>query len=184
MLSKNKDRCDAPKKRCVPREDAPPRPSKPGSINMKAAKALLRNNYSMVINGVQRAPGFITTLKGVTGKTPADKIVNLRRVLATCKRAGIPLLKQTGNGFKAYRTLVTQCKVTMTRPVQNIFSQRPGKAINNVFLNKLKALRARKSQDESINSFLGMPKPEPVYDLSHPVFNSFGMRRLRFGGRR
>ena len=158
MLNKNKDRCDAPKKRCIPRDDAPQRvSSKPGSINMKAAKELLRTNYSMVINGIRRAPGFITTLKGVTGKTPTDKIVNLRRVLSTCKYAGIPLLKHNGKGFKAYRTLVSQCKVTMTKPVQNIFAQRPGKSVNNMLLNKLKGLRANKSRDESINSFLGMP---------------------------
>jgi len=138
-------------------EPKTPRASKPGSINMKAAKELLRNNYSMILNGKSRAPGFITTLKGVTGKNPAEKIANLRRVLSTCKRVGVPLLKKTGKGFKAYSTLVSQCNVRMTTPVQNIFSQRPGKAVNNVLRNKLNALRARKSQDDSINSFLGVP---------------------------
>jgi hypothetical protein len=153
---------------------------------MKAAKELLRNNYSMVINGVQRAPGFITTLKGVTGKNPAEKIANLRRVLSTCKRVGVPLLKKTGKGFKAYRTLVSQCSVTMTRPVQNIFAQSPGKALNlnNVFLNKLKAIRARKSQDDSINSFLGIPnksQDDSINSFLGMPNNKFGMRRLRFG---
>jgi hypothetical protein len=195
MLKKNKDICDTPKKRCIPREDAPPRvSSKPGSVNMKAAKELLRKNYSMLINGVQRAPGFITTLKGVTGKNPAEKIANLRRVLSTCKRVGVPLLKKTGKGFKAYRTLVSQCKVTISKPVQNIFSERPGGSVNNRLLSKIRAFRAAKASKPlpTVEAAMLAQPVAPVQNLDEfyqdalntPLPNDFGMRRLRFGFRR
>jgi hypothetical protein len=141
MLIRNKNLCESPKKRCTPRDPAAPRASKPGSVNMKAAKEILRENYAEDVNGRLRAPGFITTLKGVTGRTQADKIANLRRVLATCRRARIPLLKVNGSGFKSYRTLVSQCAVRMTQPVPNIFSEHLGgttqqRAVKNFLLGR------------------------------------------------
>jgi len=146
MLKRNKNLCESPKKRCTPRDPAAPRASTPGSVNMKAAKEILRENYAEDVNGRLRAPGFITTLKGVTGRTQADKIANLRRVLATCRRVGIPLLKVNGSGFKSYRTLVSQCAVRMTQPVPNIFSRRTTqqRAVDNfkILLRNRKAKQA------------------------------------------
>ena len=183
-------------KKCNNGSSAPktPRAPKPGSIDMKAAKALLRNNYSMLLNGKSRAPGFITTLKGVTGKNPAEKIANLRRVLSTCKRVGVPLLKKSGKGFKSYRTLISQCKVTMSTPVQNIFSERPGGSVNNRLLSKIRAFRAAKASKPlpTVEAAMLARPAAPVQTLDEfyqdalntPLPNDFGMRRLRFGFRR
>jgi hypothetical protein len=74
------------------------------------AKKKLRATYAVSVNGKLRAPGFIGTLKGVTGRGSIEKIANLRRVLSSCKKMGVKLVKQDGK-FKAYRTLVGQCKV-------------------------------------------------------------------------
>jgi len=104
----------------VPRTSKPvPRTSKPvrstSSVNLANAKKILRENYSMIVNGKARAPPFITNLVGVTGNGTAEKIANLRRTLSTCKKMGIPLMRSDGKKFKTYRTLVSQCGVTFTR---------------------------------------------------------------------
>jgi hypothetical protein len=74
------------------------------------AKKKLRVTYAVSVNGKLKAPGFIGTLKGVTGRGPIEKIANLRRVLSSCKKMGVKLVKQDGK-FKTYRTLVGQCGV-------------------------------------------------------------------------
>jgi hypothetical protein len=214
MLRRNKNLCESPKKRCTPRDPAAPRASTPGSVNMKAAKELLRENYAEDVNGRLRAPGFITTLKGVTGRTQADKIANLRRVLATCRRVGIPLLKVNGSGFKSYRTLVSQCAVRMTQPVPNIFSERVGGTTQQRAVRNFKLL-GRKAALPSPPPFEPSPKDKKlleaiegraaVKNMMETIMNNvknnnmvndddedynlsnpvFGFgRRLRFGNRR
>jgi hypothetical protein len=74
------------------------------------AKKKLRVTYAVSVNGKLKAPGFIGTLKGVTGRGPIEKIANLRRVLSSCKKMGVNLVKKDGK-FKTYRTLVGQCGV-------------------------------------------------------------------------
>ena len=74
------------------------------------AKRKLRVTYAVSVNGKLKAPGFIGTLNGVTGRGPIEKIANLRRVLSSCKKMGVSLVKKDGK-FKTYRTLVGQCGV-------------------------------------------------------------------------
>jgi hypothetical protein len=74
------------------------------------AKKKLRVTYAVSVNGKLKAPGFIGTLNGVTGRGPIEKIANLRRVLSSCKKMGVKLVKKDGK-FKTYRTLVGQCGV-------------------------------------------------------------------------
>ena len=78
-----------------------------------------------MVNGKRMAPAFINNTKVVSGKTSAEKIANINRVLTTCKRAGVPLLKKDGKGFKAYSTLIAQCNVKLSResPSGSIFSE-------------------------------------------------------------
>ena len=184
--------------RCVLRKNlkkaraaGPPRPRvpKPGAIDMRAAKASLRNTFAQLINGKLRAPGFITTLAGVTGRTPADKIANLRRVLSACKRAGIPLLKKTGRGFKSYRTLITQCNVRMTSPTAGgLLSERVGGTTLQRALAKFKANRGTAPVFGPAPALEGYEAPDEFVDTPSS-FDEFGRRmsrfgRLRFGARR
>jgi hypothetical protein len=74
------------------------------------AKKKLSATYAVSVNGKLKAPGFIGTLNGVTGRGPIEKIANLRRVLSSCKKMGVSLVKKDGK-FKTYRTLVGQCGV-------------------------------------------------------------------------
>jgi len=101
------------------------------SVNILAAKKLLRTNYSVSVNGKMKAPSFITTLRGVNGKSGAEKVANLRRVLSTCKKVGIPLLKNNTRTFKAYRTLVTQCKIKFSSAMDSsVLNQKRGLEAN------------------------------------------------------
>jgi hypothetical protein len=101
------------------------------TVNILAAKKLLRTNYSMLVNGKMKAPSFITTLKGVNGKSGAEKVANLRRVLSTCKKEGIPLLKKNTKSFKSYRTLVSQCKVKFSMSMSSsVLNQKRGLEAN------------------------------------------------------
>lgn len=129
------------------------------SINILAAKKLLRSNYSQMVKGKMRAPSFITTLKSVNGKSGAEKIANLRRVLSSCKKMGIPLLKANGSGFKSYRTLVASCKVTFSRPTgTSVLGEKRGKeAINkaDTLLNrKLREWKQKKASPAKKNGLL------------------------------
>ena len=101
------------------------------SVNILAAKKLLRTNYSVSFKGKMRAPSFITTLRGVNGKSGAEKVANLRRVLSTCKKVGIPLLKKNTRTFKAYRTLVSQCKIKFSSAMDSsVLNQKRGLEAN------------------------------------------------------
>jgi hypothetical protein len=96
------------------------------------SKNILKTNYSVLVKGKMKAPSFISTLKGVSGKTRNDKLANLRRVLSTCKKKRISLLKKNGTGFKSYRTLVSQCGVTFKTPTStSILNEKPGKLARN-----------------------------------------------------
>lgn len=96
------------------------------------SKNILKSNYSVLVKGKMKAPSFISTLKGVSGKTRNDKLANLRRVLSTCKKKRISLLKKNGTGFKSYRTLVSQCGVTFKTPTStSILNEKPGKLARN-----------------------------------------------------
>jgi hypothetical protein len=118
------------------------------SVNILAAKKLLRTNYSVSVNGKMKAPSFITTLRGVNGKSGAEKVANLRRVLSTCKKVGIPLLKNNTRTFKAYRTLVTQCKIKFSSAMDSsVLNQKRGLEANQKasarLESKLKDFRKR-----------------------------------------
>ena len=103
------------------------------SFSITDAKNKLRAAYSINLNGAMRAPKFITTLEGVTGNGAGNKIANLRRVLSSCKKMGVPLVKENGK-FKKYRTLVDQCGVT--------FKTTPGIMSLSNLLAKRRARRA------------------------------------------
>ena len=101
------------------------------SVNILAAKKLLRTNYSVSFKGKMKAPSFITTLRGVNGKSGAEKVANLRRVLSTCKKVGVPLLKKNMKSFKSYRTLVTQCKIKFSSAMDSsVLNQKRGLEAN------------------------------------------------------
>jgi len=101
------------------------------SVNILAAKKLLRTNYSVAFKGKMRAPSFITTLRGVNGKSGAEKVANLRRVLSTCKKVGVPLLKKNMKSFKSYRTLVSQCKIKFSSAMDSsVLNQKRGLEAN------------------------------------------------------
>ena len=101
------------------------------TVNILAAKKLLRTNYSVSFKGKMRAPSFITTLRGVNGKSGAEKVANLRRVLSTCKKVGVPLLKKNMKSFKSYRTLVSQCKIKFSSAMDSsVLNQKRGLEAN------------------------------------------------------
>jgi hypothetical protein len=102
------------------------------------SKNILKTNYSVLVKGKMKAPSFISTLKGVSGKTRNDKLANLRRLLSTCKKKRISLLKKNGTGFKSYRTLVSQCGVTFKTPTStSILNEKPGKLARNKGLYRI-----------------------------------------------
>jgi len=101
------------------------------SVNILAAKKLLRTNYSVSVNGKMKAPSFITTLRGVNGKSGAEKVANLRRVLSTCKKVGVPLIKKNTRTFKSYRTLVSECKIKFSSAMDSsVLNQKRGLEAN------------------------------------------------------
>ena len=63
-------------------------------------------------------PSFIKTLKGVGGRTRADKLKKLKKVLSKCRRMGISLTR--GKSFKSYRSLVSRCSNKITNEVKKI----------------------------------------------------------------
>jgi len=147
------------------------------SINILAAKKLLRSNYSQMVKGKMRAPSFITTLKSVNGKGGAEKIANLRRVLSSCKKMGIPLLKANGSGFKSYRTLVASCKVTFSRPTgTSVLGEKRGKeAINkaDTLLNrKLREWKQKKASPAKKNGLLLLDN-KPSRMIEYPDNDQF-----------
>jgi hypothetical protein len=123
-------------------------------------KKILRTGYSTQLKGKSKSPPFITTLQGVTGRTRDEKVANMRRVLSTCKKVGIPLVKQNGTGFKSYRTLVTQCGVKFRTPTStSILNQKPGKLARNKGLARVKEkiISRRKPKTLSIPGTPGVP---------------------------
>lgn len=147
------------------------------SINILAAKKLLRTNYSQLVKGKMKAPSFITTLKSVNGKSGAEKIANLRRVLSSCKKMGIPLLKANGSGFKSYRTLVASCKVTFSRPTgTSVLGEKRGKeAINNAdtLLNrKLREWKQKRASPAKKNGVLLLDN-KPSRMIEYPDKDEF-----------
>jgi hypothetical protein len=121
------------------------------------AKKKLRVTYAVSVNGKLKAPGFIGTLNGVTGRGPIEKIANLRRVLSSCKKMGVKLVKKDGK-FKTYRTLVGQCGVKFRSTPAPI-------ALSNLLAKR----RARKAASASKQQ---MPEYKPLmleYKSSAPV---------------
>jgi len=153
-------------------------------FSLTDAKKKLRRSYGITLNGKLRAPGFITTLEGVSGKKPSEKIAKVVRVLSTCKKLGVPLLTSNGKKFKSYRTLVSQCKVTFR-------STPKGVHLSNL-IAKMKARKANRQLALTyVPDFLtgateatgatgateAAPLPDLI-DLSEPVaMASFGKRR-------
>ena len=116
-----------PKRSAFGRKTTKKSMDKQRSVNILAAKKLLRTNYSVSVNGKMKAPSFITTLRGVNGKSGAEKVANLRRVLSTCKKVGVPLIKKNTRTFKSYRTLVTQCKIKFSSAMDSsVLNQKRG----------------------------------------------------------
>lgn len=90
------------------------------NFSLSDAKKKLRASYSVTVNGKPKAPSFISTLEGVNGRGSAEKIANLRRLLSTCKKVGVPLLRSDGKKFKSFKTLVGQCGVTFSRTPRGV----------------------------------------------------------------
>ena len=72
--------------------------------DLKNMKNKLKASFSMVVDGKSKSPPFIGTLKDVTGHGAIEKIANLRRVLSTCRKMGVPLMRSDGKKFKTYKT--------------------------------------------------------------------------------
>jgi len=105
------------------------------NFSLSSAKKKLRATYSIMVNGKAKAPKFISTLEGVNGRGSAEKIANLRRLLSTCKKVGVPLLRSDGKKFKTYKTLVGQCGATFSKTPRGVHLS-----------NLLSKLKKRKSQ--------------------------------------
>jgi hypothetical protein len=152
------------------------------SVNILAAKKLLRTNYSVSVNGKMKAPSFITTLRGVNGKSGAEKVANLRRVLSTCKKVGVPLIKKNTRTFKSYRTLVTQCKIKFSSAMDSsVLNQKRGLEANQKasarlesklkeFRKKLALRRVAKVSPKKELLLLDNSTPDEFYD-SAPNFD-------------
>ncbi len=98
-------------------------------FDLKRAKDMLKKKYAQSINGKLKVPSFLNTMTTVNGKTSADKIANINRVLITCKKMGVPLLKKDGRAFKSYRTLVSQCSVRFRKASPSGVFERAAKRI-------------------------------------------------------
>ena len=134
------------------------------SVNILAAKKLLRTNYSVSVNGKMKAPSFITTLRGVNGKSGAEKVANLRRVLSTCKKVGVPLIKKNTRTFKSYRTLVTQCKIKFSSAMDSsVLNQKRGLEANQ------KASAMLESKLKNFRKKLALRRAERVPGLNSKV---------------
>ena len=72
------------------------------------------NQYAVNMDGKRRLPSFAKTLRGITGTCKEEKLEKARIVLASCKRAGIPITRIDRNGFKSFSTLKSQCKAHFT----------------------------------------------------------------------
>ena len=174
--------------RCVTRKNVKKcgTPKAPGKFDN--AVRILKENYSFDIKGKSKSPSFITNRKKVSGKNTAEKIANIRRVLSTCKRAGVKLVKvdRNGNptGFKAFSTLVRQCNVTFSKESKagTIFSElkKPRYTVNN-------AVASWRSRSPSISSSEGVferalrtPLPDDL-GMEMKEKMDFGRMRSRFG---
>ena len=134
------------------------------SVNILAAKKLLRTNYSVSVNGKMKAPSFITTLRGVNGKSGAEKVANIRRVLSTCKKVGVPLIKKNTRTFKSYRTLVTQCKIKFSSSMDSsVLNQKRGLEANQ------KASAMLESKLKNFRKKLALRRAERVPGLNSKV---------------
>jgi len=134
------------------------------TVNILAAKKLLRTNYSVSFKGKMKAPSFITTLRGVNGKSGAEKVANLRRVLSTCKKVGVPLLKKNMKSFKSYRTLVSQCKIKFSSAMDSsVLNQKRGLEANQ------KASARLESKLKDFRKKLALRRAEKVPGLNSKV---------------
>ena len=134
------------------------------TVNILAAKKLLRTNYSVSFKGKMKAPSFITTLRGVNGKSGAEKVANLRRVLSTCKKVGVSLLKKNMKSFKSYRTLVTQCKIKFSKSMDSsVLNQKRGLEANQ------KASARLESKLKEFRKKLALRRAEKVPGLNSKV---------------
>jgi hypothetical protein len=153
------------------------------SVNILAAKKLLRTNYSVSVKGKMKAPSFITTLRGVNGKSGAEKVANLRRVLSTCKKVGVPLLKKNTKSFKSYRTLVTQCKIKFSKSMDSsVLNQKRGLEVTQKasarLESKLKEFRKklalrRAAKVPGSNSVVVTKPKKQVLLLDNKPYNDF-----------
>ena len=100
VLKRNVKKCGTPKK---------------SGFDLKRAKDMLKKKYAQMVNGKLKVPSFLSNMTTVNGKTGTDKIANVNRVLLTCKKMGVPLLKKGGKAFKSYRTLVSKCNVRFSK---------------------------------------------------------------------
>ena len=119
VLKKNVKKCGSTAKKVA----------KVDGFDLKRAKDMLKKKYAQSINGKLKVPSFLSSMTTVNGKTSADKIANINRVLITCKKMGVPLLKKDGKMFKSYRTLVSQCSVRFRKASPSGVFERAAKRI-------------------------------------------------------
>ena len=158
--------------RCVLRKNLKRKGSKAvgaSGFSLVDAKKKLRVTYAVKVNGKLKAPGFIGTLKGVTGRGPIEKIANLRRVLSSCKKIGVKLVKQDGK-FKTYRTLVGQCGVK--------FRSTPGPIALSNLLAKRRARKAAAAAEPKQLMLEWKPSAPLPDDIDLNALD-FGMRLRR-----
>jgi hypothetical protein len=84
------------------------------NFSLSDAKKKLKVSFSVNVNGKIKSPPFISTMEQVTGRNSLEKIANLRRVLSSCKKMGVSLVKKNGT-FKKYKTLIRDCGVKFTK---------------------------------------------------------------------
>jgi hypothetical protein len=182
---KRRSRFSATKAKKTLKKPKAPKAPKQRTVNILGAKKLLRTNYAELVSGKLKAPSFITTLKGVNGKNGAEKVANLRRVLSTCKKMGVPLRKAKGNTFKSYRTLVKQCKITFSKGISSsVLNQKRGKEANikasALLESKLKSFKAKlakkrmekKQKDAEFTSSIRSQKPLLLENGSDEFYDS------------
>lgn len=130
------------------------------SERYKEVKQMLRNMV-MSVSGAAKGPTWVTTFKGIPGKSAEEKIANVRRVVLTCKKNGVSLLTRRGT-YKSFGTLMSQCQSNVKAPVA---SKSPVKG----YLSNLRTrLAARKAIDASKTDWNQWEKSQGGWDSQPP----------------
>jgi len=145
-----------------------------GDINVKAAKQMLGSKV-MSMSGLKTAPSWVSSFKGVSGPTIAEKAGRVNRTLLACKQMGIPLVQKNGKKYKAFSTLKAQCGVRFTRENKNKVVSTTN--VESKLLSKLRKMRESKAASGVVST---EPTREQLNNLAEMV--AFG-RASRFGFR-